>query len=167
VVIDESAPSMPEPPPPPAPIDEPALSISEPEPPPPPDIPEPERPHPPASFGPVEAPPAPQKPAGPLPGDLPSFKLDDNPLGKLRRLRKSEVKPVPEINLAGAIDAYLQYKLQNTPEYVERSIHILPASDGGVSIEVDGRYYDAVGDVADEAVRNFIGQAIEEWQERH
>jgi hypothetical protein len=109
------------------------------------------------------------KPAGaPLPGDLPKFTLDDQtPLSMFRRGQKAEKKPVPEINIAGAIEAYLQYKLRNTPEYAGRSIHVYPAPDGGVSIEVDGQYFDAVGDVTDPSVREFLATTIQEWQERH
>ena len=102
-----------------------------------------------------------------MPGDLPSFKLDDNPYERPKRGQKKEVKPVPELNIAGAIEAYLQYKLHNTPEYAGHSIHIYPSPDGGVSIEVDGRYYDAVGDIPDTEVREFIAGAIQEWQDRH
>jgi hypothetical protein len=117
---------------------------------------------------------APKKPtappvaAGKLPGDLPSFKLDDNPMQKLKRGQKaSEIAPVPEINIAGAIEAYLQHKLSITPEYAGHSIHIYPAPGGGVSIEVDGQYFEAVSDVSDPSVREFLSDTIAEWQDRH
>jgi hypothetical protein len=111
------------------------------------------------------APPPP--PTGVMPGDLPSFKLDDNPYERPKRGQKKEVKAVPEVNIAGAIEAYLQYKLRHTPDYQGRSIHIYPSPDGGVSIEVEGRYYDAVGDIEDTEIREFIAGAIQEWQDRH
>jgi hypothetical protein len=111
--------------------------------------------------------PPPVSSSGPLPGDLPSFKLADNPVEKRKRGQKQEIKPVPEVNIAGAIEAYLQYKLRHTGEFTNRSIHIYPSPDGGVSIEVDGSYYDAVGDIDDADVREFIATAIQEWQERH
>ena len=119
--------------------------------------------------------PAPKKPpvkppltaSGKLPGDLPSFKLDDNPMPKLKRGQKNDVPPVPEINIAGAIEAYLQHKLSLTPDYAGRSIHIHPASGGGVSIEVDGKYFEAVSDVSDPTVREFLSDTIAEWQDRH
>jgi hypothetical protein len=121
------------------------------------------------------APPPPVTPEGGMPGDLPKFSLDDQPPaqmppGLFRGViggKKSVGEPVPELNIAGAIEAYLQHKLRHTPEYSGRSIHVMPSPDGGVSIEVDGRYYDAVGDVADAEVREFIAGAIQEWQERH
>lgn len=103
----------------------------------------------------------------PAPGILPSFKLEDNPLQKRRRGEKFEPKPVPEINIAGAIESYLQHKLNLTGEFAGRSIHIYPSPDGGVSIEVDGQYFDSVADVSDVAVRNFLSETIQEWQDRH
>lgn len=111
-------------------------------------------------------PPPPPTPGGRMPGDLPSFRLEDNPIPERKRGQKVEMKPIPEVNIAGAIEAYLQYKLQHS-EYVGRSIHIYPSPDGGVSIEVDGQFYDAVGDIGDESIREFIASAIQEWQERH
>jgi hypothetical protein len=111
--------------------------------------------------------PPPPPPTGVMPGDLPSFKLDDNPYERPKRGQKKEVKAVPEVNIAGAIEAYLQYKLRHTPDYQGRSIHIYPSPDGGVSIEVEGRYYDAVGDIDDAEIREFIAGAIQEWQDRH
>lgn len=113
------------------------------------------------------APPPPPTPSGVMPGDLPSFKLDDNPYERPKRGQKKEVKPVPELNIAGAIEAYLQYKISHTPDFQGRNIHIYPSPDGGVSIEAEGRYYDAVGDIEDTVVREFIANAIQEWQDRH
>lgn len=118
-------------------------------------------------------PPAPRRtppPPGdslPAPGILPSFKLEDNPLQQRRRGEKFEPKPVPEINIASAIESYLQHKLYLTGEFAGRSIHIYPAPDGGVSIEVDGQYFDSVADVSDVAVRTFLSETIQEWQDRH
>jgi hypothetical protein len=149
--------------------------------------PAPETPAPTSVAEDVEPPPAAQKPKAPaappptvtpeggMPGDLPKFSLDDQPPAQLppglfRGViggKKQTGEPVPELNIAGAIEAYLQHKLRHTPEYTGRSIHVLPAPDGGVSIEVDGRYFDAVGDVDDAEVREFIAGAIQEWQERH
>lgn len=120
------------------------------------------------------APPAPPRlqPAAPpmpseAPGALPTFRLDDQGPIKPARGQKLKRKPVPEINIAAAIEAYLQHKLQFTPQYAGRSIHIYPSPDGGVSIEVDGQYYDAVSSVADPDVRGFLEATIQEWQERH
>ncbi len=112
-------------------------------------------------------PPPPVTPDGRMPGDLPSFRLADNPMPAGKLGKKLEMKPVPELNIAGAIEAYLQHKLRHTPEFANRSIHIFPSPDGGVSIEVDGKYFEAVGDISDSEVREFLAQTIQEWQERH
>lgn len=120
-----------------------------------------------AEFRPPAAASPPPMADGRMPGDLPSFRLSDNPLPKLKRFQKNDVQPVPEVNLAGAIEAYLQYRLQQTGIFPGRDIHIYPAPDGGVAITVDGRAYEAVGDVAEADVREFLSQTIQEWQERH
>jgi hypothetical protein len=117
-------------------------------------------------------PPPPSSPRGDMPGDLPKYKLDDKPVapkkgGGIFRRGKLELEPVPELNIAGAIEAYLQHKLKYTPEYDGRSIHVHPAPDGGVAIEVDGRFYEAVSDVAEEDVRTFLAATIQEWQQRN
>lgn len=120
-------------------------------------------------------PPPPPTAEGALPGDLPKFRLEDQPPpapppGLIRGVlggKKAPSEPVPEINIAGAIEAYLQHRLRNAPDYAGRSIHVHPSPDSGVSIEVDGRYYDAVSEVEDEEVREFIATAIQEWQDRH
>lgn len=121
------------------------------------------------------APPPPVDPSGAMPGDLPKYKMDDLPLAPRRGIglfgQKKEDKdrlkqPIPELNIASAIEAYLQHKLRYTAEFDGRSIHILPAPGGGVKIEVDGQYFEAVADVTDEPVRAFIATAIQEWQER-
>lgn len=97
------------------------------------------------------------------PGKLPSFKLEDNMTPSKKG--SYEVTSVPELNLAEAIEAYLQYKIHNTPAYRARVIHIHPAPSGGVRIQVDNDYYEAVSDIADADVRGFIQEAIQEWQE--
>jgi hypothetical protein len=113
-------------------------------------------------------------PPGTLPGDLPSFKLPDTSpievkrglLAAARSIKKQDLKPVPEINIAGAIEAYLQYKLANTVGWQERNIHVHP-SKHGVRIQVETNFYEAVGDIEDPAVREFLASTIQEWQERN
>jgi len=103
----------------------------------------------------------------PAPGVLPSFKLDDVPLEKPQRGKKYTPKPVPELNIASAIETFIQFKLANLGLFPGRSIHVLPAPDGGVRIEVDGQSFDAVGDVSDIAVREFLAASVQEWQDQH
>jgi len=109
-------------------------------------------------------PPPPITPDGKMPGDLPKFKVEEavKPTSK----GKYEAVPVPELNIVEAIEAYLQHKLKFTPEFATRVIHVLSAPGGGVRVQVDNTYYEAVGDVADPQVRTFLQQTIAEWQAR-
>jgi len=69
------------------------------------------------------------------------------------------------IGIAGQIEAFLQNRLGFHPEFRGRNIHVHPAADGGVKIEVDGQYFMAVGEVADPAVRVFLQAVIHDWSE--
>ncbi len=76
---------------------------------------------------------------------------------------------VPEVRrdeISDAVEQYLQLKLSNTPQFQERSIHVRPSGDGGVRIEVDGHFYDGVGDVIDADVRDFLLVVLREWEAR-
>jgi hypothetical protein len=109
-----------------------------------------------------------------LPGDIRMPKMDDMPdayeLDRFGRVKVRKIKHkdrVSEINIADAIEAYLQYKISLTPQFQNRGIHIRSAYGGGVRIEVDGDKFEFVDEVADDSARAFIKQAIDEWQERH
>lgn len=122
-----------------------------------------------ASQSPPKPAPPPPTPSGIMPGDLPSFKLDDNPAQEKKDLfgrKKVEYGPVPELDIAGAIEAYLQYKIQHSPEFHGRNIHVRPSLSGGVRIQVDDQSYDFVDEIEDVPTRTFIKQAIAEWQDR-
>lgn len=112
--------------------------------------------------------PPPPVAGGVMPGDLPKFSdmRDEIKSRGAFRPYKSEMPPIPELNIPAAIEAYLQYKKSYSPEFAKRSIHVHAAPGGGVRIEVEGRYYDAVGDVEDADVRAFLQATIEEWQSR-
>lgn len=107
---------------------------------------------------------------GRMPGDLPSYKFDDNPakiqMGRTGNVKKIEFTPPPVLDIPSAIEAYLQYKIQYTPEYQGREIHVRAAPDGGVRIQVGQVFYDAVDDVTDTDIRYFLKETIAEWQQR-
>ncbi|MCU0499774.1 MAG: hypothetical protein MUF87_20675 [Anaerolineae bacterium] len=98
---------------------------------------------------------------------LPNYREASEPQVTSRGLfgSKIEYKPVPELNLAAAIEAYLQQKLYQTGRYRGRSIHVHASESGGVIIQVDDSYYEAVGDVSDPEIRQFMAETIAEWQE--
>jgi len=116
------------------------------------------------------APPPPINQEGDMPGDLPSFKLDDAEPEQVKKGRfgrvKMEYKPVPELDIASAIEAYLQHKLQHSPDYNGRNIHVHSSPTGGVLIQVDNQHYEAVSDVEDPQIRAFLSATIQEWQDR-
>lgn len=120
----------------------------------------------------ITAAPPPPTVDGQMPGDLPRFSLDEEPQvvkkrGGLLRRTKKEYAPVPELDLASAIEAYLQHKLRHSDQFHQRNIHIHPSPDGAVAIEVDGVFFESVGDVNEPDVRAFLAATIQEWQERN
>ena len=82
----------------------------------------------------VEAPPVVPRldPSVPAPGDLPKFMMPEGPPVKPKRGQRPVAEPIPEIDIAGAIEAFLQHKLSRTPQYASRSIHVSSAPKGGV-----------------------------------
>jgi hypothetical protein len=82
-------------------------------------------------------------------------------------MSQSDVKQDNVSGIANAVEEFLQFKLSNTPKFSTRSIHIRPAHDHGVRIEVDGHYFDAIGDVIDPDVRDFLLAMMREWEARH
>jgi hypothetical protein len=81
----------------------------------------------------------------------------------------SELEDFTDVNnlgLADQIELILQARLSRSNEFEGRSIHVRPSVKGGVRIDVDGQFYDAVSDVPDADVRQFIQAAIQEWESR-
>jgi hypothetical protein len=72
----------------------------------------------------------------------------------------------PTRGIANAVEEFLQFKLANTPTLASRSIHIRPAPNHGVKIEVDGHYYDNIEDVVDADIRDFLFSTMKEWEAR-
>jgi hypothetical protein len=115
------------------------------------------------SSQPLPPPPPPPSPPAARPAESPSL------LGGLFGRGAKPTEPEEEIDvrpMAEQIEELLQYRLTASPDLRHRSIHVRSAVDGGVRIEVDGRYYDGVGDVEDEDVREFIQSIIREWEAR-
>jgi hypothetical protein len=107
-----------------------------------------------------------------IPGVINIPKMDDLPpthsVGRFGQVKVNKpIEPVPELNIAEAIESYLQYKIEQTPQFQRRGIHVQSALSGGVRIMVDGKSYDFVDEVEDTQARAFIQQAINEWQDQH
>jgi hypothetical protein len=108
-------------------------------------------------------PPPPSPPSPSQPAESPSL------LGGLFGRGARQAAPEEEIDVrpvAEQIEELLQFRLTASDELRHRSIHVRPTVDGGVRIEVDGRFYDGVDAVEDEEVRTFIQSVIREWEAR-
>lgn len=75
------------------------------------------------------------------------------------------VEPMPQRSIAEEIEDLLQERLRSLPDFAGREIHVRPALSGGVTIEVDGAFYEGVGEVADEAVRSLLMDVVRSWEE--
>jgi hypothetical protein len=113
--------------------------------------------------------PPPRLADGSIPGQLPSYRLDDHPskveFNRVGMVKKVDYVPAPDLDIPSAIEAYLQYKIQHNPDFQGREIHVVPSVGGGVRIQVGKNFYDGVDEVADPGVKHFIKEAIAEWQE--
>ncbi len=113
----------------------------------------------------------PDKPTPKLPdlnGEMPSM----SPSTMFRQMGRVAMgyKPppseeTPNLSIPDQIEAVLQRRLMDMPEYADRSIHVRPSPFGGVRIEVDGEFFDGVGDVPDDEVRAMIQDVVREWEE--
>lgn len=124
-----------------------------------------------AAPPPVQSQPPAARPAAPPPTsaafDLPKYSLDDQPIPTTRRdLKRAYEQPIPELDIAGRIEAFLQHKLSTSGQFAGRGLHVKPAPDGGIRIELDNRSFQAVDEVNDPDVRLFLQQTIQEWQDR-
>ncbi|MFN8380003.1 MAG: hypothetical protein U0452_15165 [Anaerolineae bacterium] len=152
-----SAPTTPPPLPPVA--DEPAAAVP------------PPAPNPPAAAKPASVPKPTAAPASPaksseVPGDLPKFTSPETTEAPRLGRRPPAAAPVPEINIAASIEAYLQYRLSIDEQFAGRSIHVLPAGADGVRIEVDGQSFQHIDDVTDADVQAFLRDTVSDWQSR-
>jgi hypothetical protein len=100
-----------------------------------------------------------------MPGDLPKYQSPES-ADPPRLGRRPSAVPIPEINIAASIEAFLQYRLNADGRFAGRSIHVLPAGSDGVRIEVDGQSFDHIDDISDPIVQAFLRQTIAEWQSR-
>jgi hypothetical protein len=118
----------------------------------------------------IAAPSTPPVPPAPLTSaafDLPKFSLENSTTPMTRKdLKEAAKAPIPQIDIAGAIEAYLQHKLATSGQFAGRQLHVRPAPDGGIRIQVDSQFFEAVDDITEPDVQAFLKAAIAEWQER-
>lgn len=68
------------------------------------------------------------------------------------------------MNLADEIDQMVQHRLRERPDLADRHIRLASGLDGGLRIYVDDEVFEAVGDITDFRVREFIRDTIREWE---
>ncbi len=92
-------------------------------------------------------------------------------LRQMTRLAMGQPTETPpekaELSIADQIEDLLQERLREMPQFAGRTIHVRPALSGGVQIEVDGKFYEGVGDVDDEEVHALLMAVVREWEESH
>lgn len=130
----------------------------------------------------AQAPPAAPPTSAPAPGTPAWHSLPDDempsmgPGTMLRQMtraamgQKPETPPeenAPELSIPEQIEELLQARLIHMPEFRERTIHVKPSLSGGVRIQVDGTYYEGVGDIADDDVRALLQDVVREWENHY
>jgi|GEM_PF-1118138 len=102
------------------------------------------------------------------PMDTPKPTLDSpppqQPQTPLSFFSRGDAPPAPEpLSIADQIEGFLQRRLLSNPQFAALDLHVLPSMDGGVRIQVGDMYYEAVSDVADPTVRQFLQDVIDDW----
>jgi hypothetical protein len=62
------------------------------------------------------------------------------------------------------IEEILQRMISAAPTPLGKEVHVRTGSDGGLQIEVGGRYFSSADEVPDPAVRDLIKAAVKEWE---
>jgi hypothetical protein len=88
--------------------------------------------------------------------------LDPRPFRRRTESRQSGIT----LNLASEIEGLLQLRVQASPAFSQRSIHVVSASDGGLRFEVDGTRYGTMDEIPEPQVQGLIGAAISDWEAR-
>lgn len=68
------------------------------------------------------------------------------------------------LNLAKEVERLLQIRVNASPEFRQRYIHVTSAPDGGLRIDVDGVRYGAVDEIPERRVQELIRATIAEWE---
>lgn len=76
------------------------------------------------------------------------------------------VEEKPTLSIAEQIEELLQEHLAGIAAYRSRSIHVKPSMHGGVRIEVDGKFYEGIGEVTETDVRDLLQGVVREWESR-
>ena len=89
-----------------------------------------------------------------------------NPFKQMQVLREMEKSaPPPPKAITEQIDEILQEKMAGS-SFTQRGLRVRAGASGGAAFELDGKAYDAVDDLPDDAARDLIRAAIKEWEKK-
>ena len=83
------------------------------------------------------------------------------------RVEPARTPPASEtksLNLVEQIDAMLQRYVAAEPGLAGRSIHLVQDPNGGLQIEVDGKYYRRPREIEDRKIQLVIKRALKDWE---
>ena len=106
------------------------------------------------------------------------FKELTSPADDRPRLSRITADPVPfrgrsplerpgiNLNLADEIERLLQLRVDASPDFRQRAVHVRSAPDGGLRFDVDGARYTALDEIPDPQVQALLRAAISDWDAR-
>jgi len=62
------------------------------------------------------------------------------------------------------IEEILQRMISTAPTSLGKEVHVRTSADGGLQIQVGGRYFSSADEVPDPAIRDLIKAAVKEWE---
>lgn len=83
---------------------------------------------------------------------------------KVEPARPPSVSEAKSPNLVEQIDALLQRYVAAEPELAGRSIHLVQDPNGGLQIEVDGKYYRRPREIEERNIQLVIKRALKDWE---
>jgi hypothetical protein len=88
-------------------------------------------------------------------------------MGYFTRRRKPQAADEPtgaRGTFIDEIEAILQRMISTAPTPLGKEVHVGTDPDGGLQIQVGGRYFSSPDEVPDPAIRNLIKAAVKEWE---
>jgi hypothetical protein len=107
--------------------------------------------------------PPPPQPVAPSPITAPPPPPPGRPLAPAAKIEEEAEAFIPSRSMQEEIEELLQQRLPRTP-FAGRDIHVRNAVGGGILIEVDGKYFEGVGEVPYPDVQELIRSVVQEWE---
>jgi hypothetical protein len=109
------------------------------------------------------SPPPPPPPVSSSPFTAPPPPPPGRPLAPAAKIEEEAEAFIPSRSMQEEIEELLQQRLPRTP-FAGRDIHVRNAVGGGILIEVDGKYFEGVGEVPYPDVQELIRSVVQEWE---